>query len=495
MSTQKAATKDPLFDLIKSLNASEKAYFKKYVQGDEESNFLKLFDAMNAMGEYEEEKLVKKFKGEKFIRNMAVSKNYLFESIMDSLRAYHRNKSVALKAENTIGNLRILYEKGLTTIFEKQLEKAKVYAEENELTFHYLEMLELERPHNYNKTKSNIEIQKKIERQLLLAMNKNRIAVVNEKLLNWIYKNEKVKTKEEKLELEKLMEDPVCHEAIENFNFSGRNSFHSAWSFYYYALGDFEKCVEKKELQLTNYIDHPVLKKANEKYFLLVLGNLLSMCYTAKNESKFEKYFQFMLKEHAVTKENENIIEEQFLAFTILHYKLSSLAAEGAAFVTENEERIISGLDKFSLIRQIDICYNSAIFFFKLKDYKSSLKWINLILNNKNLDDREFMHCYSRIIQLILHYELNNEELVNSLLRSTYRYLAKRNRIHDFEEAMLRSMQKIIKVGGGKATLGIFSDLKKELEEIYADPYKKNSMDHFDYIEWLNDKLNVNTKK
>jgi hypothetical protein len=99
------------------------------------------------------------------------------------------------------------------------------------------------------------------------------------------------------------------------------------------------------------------------------------------------------------------------------------------------------------------------------------------------------MHCYSRILQLILHYEMDNTELVNSLLRSTYRYLSKRKRIYEFEEVMLGSMKKIIQTGGGEKTKEIFTDLKTELEKIKSDPYKKHAMDHFDYISWLDEKL------
>ncbi len=131
MQGTKDQNKEPLFALIKSLNSTEKAYFKKFVGADENSNYLKLFDAINSLPDYDEEKILKKFRGEKFGKNLSVSKSYLFELIMDSLRSYHRNRSFTLKAENMLGNLRILQEKGLTEIFEKQLEKAKEFAEKN----------------------------------------------------------------------------------------------------------------------------------------------------------------------------------------------------------------------------------------------------------------------------------------------------------------------------------------------------------------------------
>ena len=55
-----------LFALIKSLNKSEKGYFKKYanfhVRNNEQNNYTKIFDAIDLQKVYNEPKLIKKFK-------------------------------------------------------------------------------------------------------------------------------------------------------------------------------------------------------------------------------------------------------------------------------------------------------------------------------------------------------------------------------------------------------------------------------------------------
>jgi tetratricopeptide (TPR) repeat protein len=288
------------------------------------------------------------------------------------------------------------------------------------------------------------------------------------------------------------MTHPVCSESPFKFGFTGKNSFYSAWSFYYYASGDFVKCILQKENQLENYYNHPTLKKTNEKYFLLVIGNLLSMCYTAGDKSKFLKYYQTMLEEHKHAKENAGLVEEQEIAFTILKFKLEKNTEAGCKYVSENESRILEGIEKYSLIRNADICYNSAIFFFENGDFHDALRWLNRILQNSKIDSREFLHSYSRIVQLILHYELGNFELLNSLLKSTYRVLHNKKQINEFERLILDSMKKLIKGGGAKAEKIVFKELKEELIKIIADPVKRNSIDHFDYLSWLNKKLLVN---
>ena len=63
---------DSLHRLIKSLTKPEKRYFKvfssRHVIGDQ-NNYLVLFDAIDRQGEYDEAKLIKKFKNVKQSEN------------------------------------------------------------------------------------------------------------------------------------------------------------------------------------------------------------------------------------------------------------------------------------------------------------------------------------------------------------------------------------------------------------------------------------------
>lgn len=55
-----------VYALIKSLNRSEKGYFKKHatfhIRTKKGSNYVKIFDAMDAQKVYNEPKLIKKFR-------------------------------------------------------------------------------------------------------------------------------------------------------------------------------------------------------------------------------------------------------------------------------------------------------------------------------------------------------------------------------------------------------------------------------------------------
>ena len=78
---------DELFQLIHSLNKTEKRFFKLYVKrisGNEELKIIALFDALDSMQEYDEEKLLRKNRSiqKQQLSNM---KAHLYKQILTSI--------------------------------------------------------------------------------------------------------------------------------------------------------------------------------------------------------------------------------------------------------------------------------------------------------------------------------------------------------------------------------------------------------------------------
>ena len=76
---------DELFQLIKSLTPSEKRYFKVNASknGDSKSNYLQLFEAMDAQKDlYDEQHLKAKHSNKSFVKYLSAEKKHLREQIM-----------------------------------------------------------------------------------------------------------------------------------------------------------------------------------------------------------------------------------------------------------------------------------------------------------------------------------------------------------------------------------------------------------------------------
>ena len=70
--------KDNIFQLISSMSAAEKRYFKRHYSS-EKNMLTDLFDFINSMDEYKEEVVRQKFADNKLAKNLKVYKVQLFE--------------------------------------------------------------------------------------------------------------------------------------------------------------------------------------------------------------------------------------------------------------------------------------------------------------------------------------------------------------------------------------------------------------------------------
>ncbi len=113
--------KNDLIQLISSLTSTEKAYFRKFAARHykDGSTFLKLFNEMESKQkdpEYSEKKIKERFKNEKFIKQLPVTKNYLYNNILRSLNLYHSEDNIDIKISQLINNAILLNSKNLLSV-------------------------------------------------------------------------------------------------------------------------------------------------------------------------------------------------------------------------------------------------------------------------------------------------------------------------------------------------------------------------------------------
>src|ERR1700733_9623244 len=130
---------DTLFQLIHSLEKSEKRHFKLYIKRSstkEDLKIVQLFDALDKLNDYDERQLLKKLPG---IEKPQLSnlKTHLYKQILASLRLLKSADSIDLQLNEQFDYAHILYKKGLFVQSLKILDKAKETARTNQ-KFNYL---------------------------------------------------------------------------------------------------------------------------------------------------------------------------------------------------------------------------------------------------------------------------------------------------------------------------------------------------------------------
>jgi len=135
---------DDLYLLIQSLSRSEKRYFKLRSSAQSgETNYLKLFDALDKQSEYDDAKILKKFKGEKFVKSLHVTKKYLYDLILRTLRDFHEKHDIEGELAGLLFNTRILERKGLYAQCVKVLNVVHKKARKYDLKAVLIEVLQM----------------------------------------------------------------------------------------------------------------------------------------------------------------------------------------------------------------------------------------------------------------------------------------------------------------------------------------------------------------
>src|SRR3954471_3492592 len=241
-----------LFALIKSLNKSEKGYFKKYanfhVRNNEQNNYTKIFDAIDLQKIYNEPKLIKKFKEERFINQFAVAKNYLYNMILASLEAYTKNVTIELRS--LMNRIELLSDKGLYTQARKILKKAKKIALENEKLSYLSEINLLEQSilrFEYDAKGLKENVQNFTQEIQDVSFQIDNIAIYEQlKSQLFIQYTERggLRTENDIQNFEWLIKNPVMQDERQALSITAKVLFNELHTLYYAYTGNSKKCYE-----------------------------------------------------------------------------------------------------------------------------------------------------------------------------------------------------------------------------------------------------------
>ena len=131
--------KDDLFQLVKALSNSEKRYFKLFASrhsAADDNNVTELFDEIDRLDEYDEEKLKKKLSKKKqnlsLVKYLSAEKNALHTLIMRAMRAFHGEKTVDVQLHELMTDELFYHGKSLYDLQSRTIYKAKKLAEQYE---------------------------------------------------------------------------------------------------------------------------------------------------------------------------------------------------------------------------------------------------------------------------------------------------------------------------------------------------------------------------
>ncbi len=438
-----------LFDIIHSLTASEKRYFKifssTHVIGTK-NNYEKLFNAiceLPANQPYNEAAFKKKLSGKTWAKNFAVEKKFLEDILMKAMRAYNAEKSAEGALNDIIANVHFLYNKGLLNAASKELKKGIELGEEMEnlpgLIILYQLKLNLTR---VTQTASDIKTADEdleSETRILRMLDTERKVVhARRKIYNFYISGQLSK---------KLSEINVLVSELEHLEASQYLTYKARMSLFFLRAMIAEKdgrfTDAMKQYEEANAIWKKNELKLNESYsnLRMILSNYLVCAHAAE---RFDVYPSIIEQLESFPMEN---IKDQANTFfrakgSRLLYLLNTSDKSGSEkLVKEIEDGLIKFQQQISRHDVVHMYTNLSLLLFLTHNYEKLVEVLTHTFAVIGRDEKMYQQLSDlRFLEIMAHFSLKNYELLDYQLRNTDRWLREHKLNEPFTDALIKSI-------------------------------------------------------
>ena len=500
---------DKLFVLINSLNKGEKRHFYLFADrynNSTKTNYRKLFDFIEKQKNYNEQAIRKHFIGERFLNQLTFTKNYLYNLIMDSLKLYHENDSIENSIRSDLSKIELLFNKELfvqANIIVKKIKKLAIQHEKFVLllTIIYWEELCMARINeaemmlrvSEDNIKERIKIFNFIKQHALLNQ-------VVQKILFQLSKIGTIRSMDDLKPIQQIMNKEVFQSNdFKNLSKRGESYIYYIYSTYYWVSKEYSKTLEYTKLLISQLEQDSEQITENPYNYISALNNIMLIALATKDYALFNQYKAIFDKAKYLKKLTNfrtlalsirvNIIN---LEISKLHQEAKFLDAKKLINTTEWEPYFNNNkLSRLALNAKYNIAYNAFI----LEDFDTAIHWINEINASPIKNTREDLYSYTRLLEIICHYEIGNMFLLESKAISYYRYLRNKDRLFEFEKLSIALIKKLFQIGITNQTTitAIFKNFHSKFKKIFNNPFEKEVLQHFDLLCWLESKINNET--
>ena len=504
---------DPLFRLIQCLTKSEKRHFKlRYAasssnaEGEGEGNqgnkadtalFVQLFDVLDKMKEYDEATIFKKAPAVKRSQ-LPNLKRHLYRQILLSLRALHQPKNADIEIREQIDFARVLYAKGLYMQSLRALERAGELAKAARHNLLLLEIVEFEKSielrHITRSFGDRAEQLTAASAQYVEQVQYGeRFLGLSLKLYGLFIKTGHVKSERDELFLREYFQANLPAVNYTQLDFWEKVHYCKAFMWFYYILQNFTYYYRYAQKWVDLYETAPDMKRLDSDLYLRGLHNLLLAYFFTRQHEKFAvtlAKMEYFLEEEGLFLNTNAEVQAFVYLYTakINRHFMEGSFTEGLALVPELVGRIEHYGGYLDMHRSLVFYYKIACLYFGSGDMGNTIAYLNKVIHVNAGSLREDIQCYARILHLIAHYELRHFDLLEYLVKSVYRFLAKMQDLNAVQNEILRFLRQELYSNPDNLNKA-FRQLHARLLKLSEKPYERRSFLYLDIIAWLEAKI------
>lgn len=415
-----------LFQLIKSLSKTEKAYVRKFAERHvtgEKTNYLQLFDAIDAQETYDESRLKK----ETYVKQLPYLKNYLRGIILKAMQSFYAEHTTGHRIRRMMDDAWFLYRKKLYKQCSETLEKVKELARGHISGTVILDCLRIEDqlmfvsgdPSTWGeRLKINQASEKAVLEDLHMYSLVNALYI---KMNFFAQRSGIFADNASEASLRKEVEQPLL--ALEKKITTPRSKLllHHTLSSVYVILREHEKAHVHGNKLLEAIDRFPGYTTENPMFYAAALVNLGQICV------ELGRYSEALQIVHRVQKLKAEQPEETWSMFfyglilELLLYTRSGNYEEGAKTFARNQEPVHRRItENFTIQYSMTYVYGILCNANSGK-YKEALRLINELLSFTKLDPQEWTGELLHHLQIIFLHELDQDpsSFIRNLRRRT----------------------------------------------------------------------------
>lgn len=490
---------EDLHQLVRAMTKAEKRYFKilsaQHVVGDE-NNYVQLFDAIAAQEVYDEALLREQLGPAPYFKQFHVAKNYLYKMIMRALRLYHASRQED-RFDQLLKESQLLFDKGLYQQSSRALLKAKSLAEESENFLQLLEAYNLEHRFAIWRSDSsqlehylNVSF-KNATNALDLHRNFLEYQALQDRVFVPYWKKGALRQAREMEALNSIFEDPAYQDPDQARSRSARLLFHNARFLYHFIRQEWDLSLHHMEAQV-QLREQALGKNPPQAELKRFSKQLLNLAAIQKQLGLFEAgqaTLNRLLELPAPTAEQAAHQVIQVLNLSLDLYLSSGQFQKGLQALETLQQKLEKSFPYIETQQRLGLYYNLSYLYFGAGAFSKALDQINVLLNDPQLKTREDINCFARILNLFIHFELGNEQLLDSIVDSTRRYLSRHKTLYQVEAVVLTLLRKMPDWSHAKERRQGYEKLQSELQVLANDPYERKAFEYFNFPAWLLSKV------
>lgn len=494
-----AITED-LFELVGTFSKSEKRYCRLYIKqrvGREASNLLCLFDAVIRQPDRDNAQLRKQLAGASFLNHLSVTKAHLYKLLLKALRSYTAGSSERWQLFEMVDAVLVLYERNLLSQARRMIDQTSELAQRVERPIIQLILLDIDDGINsyglYRDDNGRDMRRMYLEGKRLIKMLENswEYRNIHARLLRLMSTEGMQREGPSKRRLDAAVRrHPLLQDESTALSVGARLEFYNALVGYYKATGDYREVyrVINQQIRYIESTDDALLQSSYQITCEALYEHIEACVKLGKMEEAYASFRRLCEPDQTGDKAKDDI--------TVLCYKAETIICGGEgnydrliALGSEIEEYLMhsrsSEKDWMAQCGYINAAYAHIM----KEEYREAISWLAKIRNDSETPLRADFEVLVRIYRIISHYEVGDIDILPYLLRSFYRFLHSRNRLHRFEQIILCLLRKLPSIVTSQELIEVFRIARDELDEIKSDPREWESSLAPMIIPWLDSKI------